>query len=81
MSWDESLIPPTTVEPMDYTPAPKVQLDHPVTVEVSSTLSPFSPFFCVISFFTLFGDDSMNGYSGMSRLIMSKDLDNLGCSG
>lgn len=33
VSWDESLIPPTTEEPMDYTPAPKVQLDHPVSVE------------------------------------------------
>ncbi|CAK9215440.1 unnamed protein product [Sphagnum jensenii] len=33
VSWDEYLIPPETDAPMDYTPAPEEQLDHPVTVE------------------------------------------------
>ncbi|KAG0628256.1 hypothetical protein M758_1G013200 [Ceratodon purpureus] len=33
VSWDESLIPTSVEDPMDYTPAPKVILDHPVTVE------------------------------------------------
>lgn len=70
VSWDESLIPPTMEEPMDYTPAPKVQLDHPVSVEVSPALSPSSqhtPFFCLISFVYLFRDICMIGYSGMRR--------------
>ncbi len=34
VSWDKHLIPPETDAPMDYTPAPEKQLDHPVTVEV-----------------------------------------------
>ena len=32
--WDPDLIPPCEVPPMDYTPAPTVQLDHEVTIEV-----------------------------------------------
>ncbi|XP_027151354.1 probable RNA-dependent RNA polymerase 1 [Coffea eugenioides] len=31
--WDPDLIPPRQDEPMDYTPAPTVQLDHEVTIE------------------------------------------------
>lgn len=32
--WDPDLIPPLQFEPMDYTPAPTIQLDHDVTIEV-----------------------------------------------
>ena len=32
--WDPDLIPPRKIEPMDYTPAPTMQLDHDVTIEV-----------------------------------------------
>lgn len=31
--WDPDLIPPKQIEPMDYTPAPSMQLDHDVTIE------------------------------------------------
>ncbi|KAJ4826290.1 multidrug resistance protein [Turnera subulata] len=31
--WDQELIPPRQIEPMDYTPEPTVQLDHDVTME------------------------------------------------
>ncbi|KAL8258164.1 hypothetical protein R6Q59_030205 [Mikania micrantha] len=31
--WDPDLIPPQQFEPMDYTPAPCMQVDHDVTVE------------------------------------------------
>ncbi|KAI3734100.1 hypothetical protein L6452_13562 [Arctium lappa] len=31
--WDPDLIPPRQIEPMDYTPAPSMQLDHDVTIE------------------------------------------------
>ncbi|KAI3817662.1 hypothetical protein L1987_11458 [Smallanthus sonchifolius] len=31
--WDPDLIPPQQFEPMDYTPAPALQLDHDVTIE------------------------------------------------
>ncbi|KAI7725319.1 hypothetical protein M8C21_029667, partial [Ambrosia artemisiifolia] len=31
--WDPDLIPPKQFEPMDYTPAPSMQLDHDVTIE------------------------------------------------
>ncbi|XP_076914711.1 putative RNA-dependent RNA polymerase 1 [Bidens hawaiensis] len=31
--WDPDLIPPQQFEPMDYTPAPTMQLDHDVTIE------------------------------------------------
>ncbi|KAL4575651.1 hypothetical protein LXL04_022502 [Taraxacum kok-saghyz] len=31
--WDSDLIPPNQIEPMDYTPAPTMQLDHDVTIE------------------------------------------------
>ncbi|PON39267.1 RNA-dependent RNA polymerase-type [Trema orientale] len=31
--WDRELIPPSQIEPMDYTPAPSTQLDHDVTIE------------------------------------------------
>nr|XP_043614354.1 probable RNA-dependent RNA polymerase 1 [Erigeron canadensis] len=31
--WDPDLIPPVQIEPMEYTPAPSVQLDHNVTIE------------------------------------------------
>ncbi|KAI7995264.1 RNA-dependent RNA polymerase 1 [Camellia lanceoleosa] len=31
--WDPDLIPPQQVQPMDYTPAPSVPLDHDVTIE------------------------------------------------
>ncbi|GJV96681.1 probable RNA-dependent RNA polymerase 1 [Tanacetum coccineum] len=31
--WDPDLIPPTEVEPMDYTPAPSIELDRNVTIE------------------------------------------------
>jgi hypothetical protein len=37
VSWDRSLIPLDMEEPMDYTPAPRTTLDHPVTVEASLT--------------------------------------------
>ena len=32
--WDRDLIPPQQHPPMDYTPAPPMQLDHEVTIEV-----------------------------------------------
>lgn len=32
--WDQELIPPRQVEPMDYTPAPTIELDRNVTIEV-----------------------------------------------
>ena len=32
--WDPDLIPPRQDRPMDYTPAPTMQLDHKVTIEV-----------------------------------------------
>ena len=32
--WDHELVPPMQKEPMDYTPAPSLRLDHDVTVEV-----------------------------------------------
>ncbi|KAE8667250.1 RNA-dependent RNA polymerase 1 [Hibiscus syriacus] len=31
--WDTDLIPPKQIEPMDYSPAPSVTLDHEVTIE------------------------------------------------
>ncbi|KAL3502016.1 hypothetical protein ACH5RR_036465 [Cinchona calisaya] len=31
--WDPDLIPPRQASPMDYTPAPSMQLDHEVTIE------------------------------------------------
>ncbi|GJY24251.1 probable RNA-dependent RNA polymerase 1 [Tanacetum coccineum] len=31
--WDPDLIPPRQDEPMDYTPAPSIELDHDVTIE------------------------------------------------
>ncbi|CAK9142330.1 unnamed protein product [Ilex paraguariensis] len=31
--WDSDLIPPRQVQPMDYTPAPPMMLDHEVTIE------------------------------------------------
>ncbi|KAD2804276.1 hypothetical protein E3N88_37653 [Mikania micrantha] len=31
--WDPDLIPPQQFEPMDYTPAPSMQVDHDVTIE------------------------------------------------
>ncbi|CAK9154948.1 unnamed protein product [Ilex paraguariensis] len=31
--WDSDLIPPRQVQPMDYTPAPPMVLDHEVTIE------------------------------------------------
>ncbi|GJZ55094.1 probable RNA-dependent RNA polymerase 1, partial [Tanacetum coccineum] len=31
--WDPNLIPPRQVEPMDYTLAPSIELDHDVTIE------------------------------------------------
>ncbi|KAA8532480.1 hypothetical protein F0562_032520 [Nyssa sinensis] len=31
--WDPDLIPPQQIEPMDYTPAPPMLLDHEVTIE------------------------------------------------
>ncbi|GLT69006.1 hypothetical protein SLA2020_411920 [Shorea laevis] len=31
--WDPELIPPRQVQPMDYTPAETIQLDHDVTIE------------------------------------------------
>ncbi|KAJ0764721.1 putative RNA-directed RNA polymerase [Helianthus annuus] len=31
--WDPDLIPPMQFEPMDYNPAPSMQLDHDVTIE------------------------------------------------
>ncbi|XP_061989253.1 probable RNA-dependent RNA polymerase 1 [Rosa rugosa] len=33
VSWDGDLIPPRQTEPMNYTPAPTVELDHNVTME------------------------------------------------
>lgn len=36
VSWDCDLIPTRGVEPMDYTPAPTVTLDHDVTIDVSA---------------------------------------------
>ncbi|KAB2624280.1 RNA-dependent RNA polymerase 1 [Pyrus ussuriensis x Pyrus communis] len=34
VSWDSDLIPPWKVRPMNYTPAPTIELDHDVTMEV-----------------------------------------------
>ena len=34
VSWDHELIPPLQFNPMNYTPAPTVELDHDVTIEV-----------------------------------------------
>ncbi|KAK3002640.1 hypothetical protein RJ639_019997 [Escallonia herrerae] len=31
--WDHDLIPPKQIQPMDYAPAPSMQLDHDVTIE------------------------------------------------
>ncbi|KAJ7954357.1 RNA-dependent RNA polymerase [Quillaja saponaria] len=31
--WDHELIPPQQIQPMDYTPAPSMELDHDVTIE------------------------------------------------
>ncbi|KAJ7954351.1 RNA-dependent RNA polymerase [Quillaja saponaria] len=31
--WDNELIPPQQFQPMDYTPAPSMELDHDVTIE------------------------------------------------
>ncbi|PSR91032.1 RNA-dependent RNA polymerase [Actinidia chinensis var. chinensis] len=31
--WDPDLLPPKQIDPMDYTPAPTMQLDHDVTIE------------------------------------------------
>ncbi|XP_054809946.1 RNA-dependent RNA polymerase 1 [Prosopis cineraria] len=31
--WDPELIPPRQIEPMDYTPAQSIELDHDVTIE------------------------------------------------
>ncbi|KAJ7954353.1 RNA-dependent RNA polymerase [Quillaja saponaria] len=31
--WDHELIPPRQIQPMDYTPAPSMLLDHDVTIE------------------------------------------------
>ncbi|KAK3007262.1 hypothetical protein RJ639_015663 [Escallonia herrerae] len=31
--WDHDLIPPMRIRPMDYAPAPSMQLDHDVTIE------------------------------------------------
>ncbi|XP_059649727.1 probable RNA-dependent RNA polymerase 1 [Cornus florida] len=31
--WDSDMIPPQQIEPMDYTPAPSIELDHDVTIE------------------------------------------------
>ncbi|KAF8407581.1 hypothetical protein HHK36_006715 [Tetracentron sinense] len=31
--WDPALIPPRQIQPMEYTPAPTVRLDHDVTIE------------------------------------------------
>ncbi|KAA8529779.1 hypothetical protein F0562_034121 [Nyssa sinensis] len=31
--WDPDLIPPQQIQPMDYSPAPSIQLDHEVTIE------------------------------------------------
>ncbi|XP_057962937.1 RNA-dependent RNA polymerase 1-like [Malania oleifera] len=31
--WDHELIPPRQIQPMDYTPAPPIHLDHDVTIE------------------------------------------------
>ncbi|CAB4295827.1 unnamed protein product [Prunus armeniaca] len=33
VSWDPDLIPPWQVRPMNYTPAPTIELDHDVTME------------------------------------------------
>ncbi|KAA8532478.1 hypothetical protein F0562_032522 [Nyssa sinensis] len=33
VSWDPDLIPPQQFQPMDYTPAPSMVLDHDVTIE------------------------------------------------
>ncbi|KAL6185715.1 hypothetical protein ACLB2K_041842 [Fragaria x ananassa] len=33
VSWDHELIPPLQFNPMNYTPAPTVELDHDVTIE------------------------------------------------
>ncbi|KAK9106550.1 hypothetical protein Syun_022561 [Stephania yunnanensis] len=33
VSWDPELIPPRQIEPMDYTPAPTVVMDHDVKIE------------------------------------------------
>ncbi|KAK9903772.1 hypothetical protein M0R45_000949 [Rubus argutus] len=33
VSWDRDLIPPKQTQPMSYTPAPTVELDHDVTME------------------------------------------------
>ncbi|PQQ10230.1 putative RNA-dependent RNA polymerase 1 [Prunus yedoensis var. nudiflora] len=33
VSWDPDLIPPRQVRPMNYTPAPTIELDHDVTME------------------------------------------------
>ncbi|XP_004297427.1 PREDICTED: probable RNA-dependent RNA polymerase 1 [Fragaria vesca subsp. vesca] len=33
VSWDHELIPPRQTNPMNYTPAPTVELDHDVTIE------------------------------------------------
>ncbi|KAM1520582.1 hypothetical protein ACFX10_010942 [Malus domestica] len=33
VSWDSDLIPPRKVRPMNYTPAPTIELDHDVTME------------------------------------------------
>ncbi|BBN67344.1 RNA-dependent RNA polymerase 1 [Prunus dulcis] len=33
VSWDPDLIPPWQVQPMNYTPAPTIELDHDVTME------------------------------------------------
>ncbi|KAF6144668.1 hypothetical protein GIB67_006160 [Kingdonia uniflora] len=33
ISWDSELIPPRQIQPMDYTPAPIVHLDHDVKIE------------------------------------------------
>ncbi|OWM90724.1 hypothetical protein CDL15_Pgr021029 [Punica granatum] len=33
VSWDSGLIPPVQDQPMDYTPAPTVELDHDVRIE------------------------------------------------
>nr|AAT38687.2 RNA-directed RNA polymerase, putative [Solanum demissum] len=31
--WDQDMIPPRQVQPMEYPPAPSIQLDHDVTIE------------------------------------------------
>ena len=32
--WDPELLPPQQIQPMDYSPAQSLQLDHDVTIEV-----------------------------------------------